>query len=237
MSRESSSNSLSLMKLQSTHEKSLIATCSSHIANDACATNSNSCEASILKENVELETQLDVLTSNYGKLEESHALLSSTHEDLLMSHDWPKLAHEAMVTKVKSRESHVDMSTPSTQSTLLSCASPCNSSLNHMTTTCDELLTMPCCSNNDAPTSSSSFVDTNLVEENEELKAQVTSLKKDLEKCCDNILSVQKDPQDKIGLDFISNNKKSKNKKKEQDQVKNSANIIVGDRSRIQKIS
>jgi hypothetical protein len=95
-----------------------------------------------------------------------------------------------------------------------------------MTTSYDELLTMPCCSNNDAPTSSSSFVDTNVVEENEELKAQVTSLKKDLEKYCDNILSVQKDPQDTIGLDFISNKKKSKNKKKGQDQVKNSANII-----------
>ena len=36
---------------------------------------------------------------------------------------------------------------------------------------------------------------------------------------------MQKDPQDKIGLDFISNKKKSKNKKKGQDQVKNSANI------------
>ena len=141
------------------------------------------------------------------------------------SHDELKLAHEAMVTKVKSCESHVDISTSSTLNALLSCASPCNSSLHDIGTSCNELLTMPCCSNNEASTSSSSFVNTNLVKENKELKAQVTSLKKDLEKCCDNILSVQKDPQDKIGLDFISNKKKSKNKKKEQDQVKNSANI------------
>ena len=39
------------------------------INDDACATNSTSCEASILKENVELRAQLDFLTSNYGKLE------------------------------------------------------------------------------------------------------------------------------------------------------------------------
>ena len=119
----------------------------------------------------------------------------------------------------------MDISTSSTRNALLPCASPCNSYLHDIGTSCDELLTMPCCSNNEASTSSSSFVNTNLVEENKELKAQVTSLKKDLEKCCDNILSVQKDPQDKIGLDFISNKKKSKNNKKGQYQVKNSANI------------
>ena len=33
--------------------------------NDACATNSTSCEASILKENVELRAQLEMLTSKY----------------------------------------------------------------------------------------------------------------------------------------------------------------------------
>jgi hypothetical protein len=54
--------------------------------NNACATNSISCESSILKENVELRAQLDLLTSKYGKLEESHEKLSSSNEDLLVSH-------------------------------------------------------------------------------------------------------------------------------------------------------
>jgi hypothetical protein len=45
------------------------------ISDNACATNSTSCEASILKENVELRAQLDLLTSNYGKLEENHGKL------------------------------------------------------------------------------------------------------------------------------------------------------------------
>ncbi|KAK1684635.1 hypothetical protein QYE76_045483 [Lolium multiflorum] len=66
---------------------------------DACATNSTSCEASILKENVELRAQLELLTCNYGKLEESHGKLSRSHEDFLASHDRLKLAHEAIIFK------------------------------------------------------------------------------------------------------------------------------------------
>ena len=76
--------------------------------NDACSTNSISCEVSIFKENVELRAQLELLANNYGKLEESHEKLSSSHEDLLVSHDKLKLAHEAILTKVTSCESHVD---------------------------------------------------------------------------------------------------------------------------------
>lgn len=38
------------------------------VNDDACATNSITCETSILKENVELWAQIEVLSSNYGKL-------------------------------------------------------------------------------------------------------------------------------------------------------------------------
>ena len=44
---------------------------------DACATNSTSCEASILKENVELRAQLELLICNYRELEENHEKLSA----------------------------------------------------------------------------------------------------------------------------------------------------------------
>jgi hypothetical protein len=106
------------------------------VNNDACATNSTSCEASILKENVELSVQLDLLTSHYGKLEESHGKLSSSHEDLLASHDLLKLAHEAIMSKVTSCEPHVDIST-TTQNALLPCASPSNSSTLIFAQSCD----------------------------------------------------------------------------------------------------
>ncbi|KAK1618277.1 hypothetical protein QYE76_023794 [Lolium multiflorum] len=69
------------------------------IIDNACAINSTSCEAPILKENVELRVQLALLTSNYETLEENYGKLSSSHDDLLVSHDLLKLAHEAIVSK------------------------------------------------------------------------------------------------------------------------------------------
>src|SRR3954469_3554818 len=121
----------------------------------------------------------------------------------------------------------------STHYAILPCGSPCNSSTHNIPTSCDELLSLPCCSNNEASTSSSTCIVTNHVEEIKELKAQVTSLKKDLEKghegksTLDKVLCGQKSPNDKGGLGLNSNNKKSMlNKNKGQSQVKNSAKII-----------
>ena len=92
--------------------------------NDACATNYISCEASTLKENVELRAQFELRTSNYGKLEESLEKLSRSHEDLLVSHDKIKIPHEAIITKVIPCETHVDISTSYTQNPILPHASP-----------------------------------------------------------------------------------------------------------------
>src|SRR5664279_596572 len=98
---------------------------SSSIANinDACATNSTSCEASTLEETVELRAQLELLTSNYGKLEETHEKLSSSHEDLLVSHERLKLSHESITSKVTSCEPHVDNGTTSSLNAILPYAS------------------------------------------------------------------------------------------------------------------
>ena len=132
---------------------------------------------------VELRAQLDLLTSKYGILEENHEKLSSSYEDLLASHARLKLAHEEVTTKVTSCEPLVDTSTTSTTNALLQCASTSNSTSHSIAKSCDELLSLPCCSNNVASTSSSMCVETNYVEELKKLKAQVTSLKKDLKKC------------------------------------------------------
>ncbi|KAE8780405.1 hypothetical protein D1007_46486 [Hordeum vulgare] len=214
-------------ELQSTHEKSLIATYSSHIVDDTCTSNPISFEVSTLKENVELHAQLDLLTSNYGKLEENHVMLTSSHADLLTSHNVQKLAHEAIITKETSSEPHVDNGTTSSQSTIFPCASPRNSSTHNVATSCDELLSLPCFSNIEAYTSSSTCIDTNRAEEIEELKAQVTSLKKYLEQChegmstLNNVLCEQTSPNDKNDVGVNSN----KNKRG-LEQVKNPAKII-----------
>jgi hypothetical protein len=138
--------------------------------------------------------------------------------------------------KVTSSVPHVDVCTTS-QNAILPCASPSNSSTHNIATSCDELLSLPFCSNNEASTSSSTCVVTNHIEEIKELKAQVSSLKKDLVKShegkskLDIMLRVQKSPNDKSGLGFISNNKnkskiKKKKKKKGQGQVKDPTKIV-----------
>ena len=107
------------------------------VNDDACATNSTSCELSILKENVEQRAQLELLTSNYGKLEESHGNLSCSHEDILASHDRLKVAHEDIMSKITSCEPHVGISTTS-QNAILPCARPSNSSTHIIAKSCDE---------------------------------------------------------------------------------------------------
>ncbi|KAE8805933.1 hypothetical protein D1007_17938 [Hordeum vulgare] len=147
--------------------------------------------------------------------------------DLLTSYNVQKLSHEAIITKVTSSEPHVDNGTTSSQSTIFPCASPRNSSTHNVATPCDELLSLPCCSNIEAYTSSSTCIDTNCAEEIEELKAQVTSLKKDLEQChegmstLNNGLCEQTTPNDKNDVGVNSN----KNKRG-LEQVNNSAKII-----------
>ena len=114
------------------------------------------------------------------------------------------------------------------------CASPNSSSTHNVGTSCDELLSLPCCSNNDASISSSTCVVTNHVEERNELKAQTSSMKKGLEKlhegksALDNVLSVQQSPNDKSGFGFNSNikNKSKSSNKKGQEQVNHSAKKI-----------
>jgi hypothetical protein len=137
------------------------------------------------------------------------------------------------MTKVTSSEPHVDICT-TYQNAILPCASPSNSSTHNISTSCDDLLSLPCCSNNEASTSSSTCVVTNHVDEIKELKAQLSSLKKNLVKShegkskLDNMLRVQKSPNDKSRLGFISNIKKYtiNKKKKGQGQVKDPAKIV-----------
>ena len=76
-----------------------------------------------------------------------------------------KITHEAMIVKVTSSEPHVDTSTTFSQNAILPCASPHDSSMHNIDTSCDELLSLPCCSNDEAYTSYSTCVDTNHVEE------------------------------------------------------------------------
>jgi hypothetical protein len=131
--------------------------------NDACATNSTFYEASTLKEIVELKAHLELLTSKFRELEESYKKLSGSHKSNLISYEELKLAHEVSITKITSCEPHVEISTTHTQNVLFTCASPSNSYRHNIATFCDELVDLPCCSNNKTYTSSSNCITNNLV--------------------------------------------------------------------------
>ena len=66
--------------------------------------------------------------------------MKSSRDDLLVSHNVLKIAHEAMRAKVTSSEPHVDTSTTFIQNAILPCASPRDSSMHNIGTSCDELL-------------------------------------------------------------------------------------------------
>ena len=108
-------------------------------------------------------------------LEENHEKLSSSNDELLASYACLKLAHESITIKVTSCETQVDNSTTLTKNAILSCASPSSSSTRNIGTSCNELFSLPCCSNNDASTSSSTCVVTNHVEKRGEIKAQAAA--------------------------------------------------------------
>jgi hypothetical protein len=103
----------------------------------------------------------------------------SSSGDLLVSHDRLRLYNEAITTKVTSCEPHVNISTI-TQSAIFPCASPSNASTHNISTSCDELYCMPCCSNKKLlRTQLLVLVLTIYVQESKELNSKVTSLTKD----------------------------------------------------------
>jgi hypothetical protein len=95
----------------------------------------------------------------------------SSYGDLLIFYSGLKLTYEASTTKVKSRESYLDISIVFTQNAIFPCASLSTSSRHNIATSSDELLIFPWCSNNEASIFASTCVTTNLVEKIKELKA------------------------------------------------------------------
>jgi hypothetical protein len=110
--------------------------------------------------------------------------------------------------KTSERSSHG----PIDQSHII--ANPCDEGKKHVSTSCDDLLAMPCSSNIDACSTSMSC-ETNLLKENNELKYEVKNLSNKLEGCYnsrvtfEHMLKTQRSYGDKCGIDF---NKKSMTK-------------------------
>ncbi len=140
------------------------------------------------KSNVSLTTKLDKLNESHEELAKKYALLVVSNNELLASHNKLIIEHEELTSSYKELENskfdHLPSNTPSSNDEKSSVAKV------DASTSCDDLLDMPCSSSciDIIATPCSplcnelSIVKTNLARENDELKQEVEKLKEDLVK-------------------------------------------------------
>src|SRR5438105_3674355 len=140
------------------------------------------------KSNVSLTTKLDKLNESHEELAKKYALLVVSNNELLASHNKLIIEHEELTSSYKELENskfdHLPSNTPSLNDEKSSVAKV------DASTSCDDLLDMPCSSSciDIIATPCSplynelSIVKTNLARENDELKQEVEKLKEDLVK-------------------------------------------------------
>jgi hypothetical protein len=66
-----------------------------------CATNVPSSVDPLEKENANLKTQLELLTSKHVKMQKDHEVLKYSHDNLQDAHVMLQVSHEVVVTSVK----------------------------------------------------------------------------------------------------------------------------------------
>jgi predicted nuclease with TOPRIM domain len=70
----------------------------------ALVKNSSSNVSQLEKENFELKARLDELSSKYNVLQANYVHLKCSHEELVESHIMLEVAHEVVITSVKSSQ-------------------------------------------------------------------------------------------------------------------------------------
>jgi hypothetical protein len=105
----------------------------------------------------------------------NHETLLASHEELLEQH---ASLFKAFSKKLKKNESSSHESSDHTQHVTNSC----DVGKKHVSTSCDDLLDMPCSSHIDACSTSMSC-ETNILKENNELKNKVKKLSNNIEMC------------------------------------------------------
>ena len=104
-----------------------------------------------------------------------------THEELSVAHENLVLGHTLLTNKLSSKVIKTsESSSHGSKDQLQNIANPCDVGKKHVSTSCDDLLFMPCTSN--ACSSSTMQYETNLVEENKELQSQVKYLSNKIER-------------------------------------------------------
>ncbi|OQU83331.1 hypothetical protein SORBI_3005G109201 [Sorghum bicolor] len=145
--------------------------------------------------------------------QQKHLLYVTTcsHEELKLTHQELCVAHDNLSSSFGSNDqSHI-------------VTNPCDVGKKHVSTSCDDLLSMPCSSHIDAR-STSMYCETNLLKENNKLNEQVKILSNKLERCYyskvtfEHILKTQRNYGDKCGLGFEK--KMTKGERKQDKKMK-----------------
>ncbi|KAG0523227.1 hypothetical protein BDA96_07G105700, partial [Sorghum bicolor] len=139
--------------------------------------------------------------------QQNHLLYVTTcsHEELKLVHEELCVTHDNLSSSFGSNDqSHI-------------VTNPCDVGKKHVSTSCDDLLSMPCSSQLDACSTSMSC-ETNLLKENNKLKSEVKNLSNKLERCYnskvtfEHILKTQRNYGNKCGLGFKKKMTKGKRK-------------------------
>ncbi|KAG0550241.1 hypothetical protein BDA96_01G322600 [Sorghum bicolor] len=145
--------------------------------------------------------------------QQKHLLYVTTcsHEEIKLAHEELCVAHDNLSSSLGTNDqSHI-------------VTNPCDVGKKHVSTSCDDLLAMPCSSHINACSTSMSC-NTNLLKENNELKSEVKNLSNKLERCYyskvtfEHILKTQRNYGDKCGLGFKK--KMTKGERKQEKRIK-----------------
>jgi len=172
------------------------------LRNEIAKTSKLENENSFLKNTCEQQKHLLYVTTC------SHEELKLVHEELCAAHDNLVQNHAFLTKKLSNEETKTSESSSfgsNDQSYIV--ANPCDVGKKHVSTSCDDLLSMPCSSHINACSTSMSS-ETNLLKKNNEPNEQVKKLTNKLERCYyskvtfEHILKTQRNYGDKCGLGF-----------------------------------
>ena len=131
------------------------------------------------------KSKFKVLKKEYISLKDSYEELKEAHDSLLLKDIEKSHSHVGITCNLMNEMPRVEIASNAI-------------SMSSTSTSCDDLLFMPCCSKDDSITNMANTCDPLLIVENHELKEQVTKLSKSLERCfkgkatLDKLLSEQR---------------------------------------------
>jgi hypothetical protein len=145
----------------------------------------------------------------------SHEELKLAHEELSVAHDNLAQEHALLTKKPSNEETKTSESSSFGSNDQSHITNPCDVGKKHVSTSCDDLLSMPCSSQLDACSTSMSC-ETNLLKENNELKSEVKKLSNKLERCYnskitfEHVMKTQRNYGDMSGIGFNKSKIKGK---------------------------